>query len=107
MVWGKRVLVTGAGGSIGSELCQQIMEYEPSELIMLDRGENYLYELDILLNWSASSKNSPTKQHYKFCSITNREKMDALFAQYRPQLVFHAPRTNMSPSWRTTWTKRW
>ncbi len=90
MVWGKRVLITGAGGSIGSELCQQVMEYEPSEIVMLDRGENYLYELNILLNGGSSSKNATTKQHYKFCSITNKEKMDSIFAQYRPQIVFHA-----------------
>lgn len=87
MIWGKRVLVTGAGGSIGSELCQQILEYEPSDLIMLDRGENYLYELDVALN---SEANVISKRHYLFCSITNKEKMDSIFAEHRPQLVFHA-----------------
>jgi len=90
MIWGKRVLVTGAGGSIGSELCQQILEFNPSELIMLDRGENYLYELNIALNSVSTPEFSNTKKYYKFCSITNREKMDSIFSQYRPQLVFHA-----------------
>ncbi|MFQ5451040.1 MAG: polysaccharide biosynthesis protein [Nitrospinaceae bacterium] len=90
MVWGKRVLVTGAGGSIGSELCQQILEYEPAELIMLDRGENYLYELCNALDSGPLPRTLKTKRHYKFCSITNREKMDSIFSQYRPQLVFHA-----------------
>jgi len=86
MVRGKKVLVTGAGGSIGSELSQQILEYQPSELIMLDRGENYLYELGVTLKPDAKL----TKMHYVFGSITNREKMDTVFSKYRPHLVFHA-----------------
>lgn len=90
MIFGKRVLVTGAGGSIGSELCSQILEFQPSELIMVDRGENYLYELNVALNSGHNPDGAKTKKHYKFCSITNKEKMDAIFSQYRPQLVFHA-----------------
>jgi FlaA1/EpsC-like NDP-sugar epimerase/lipopolysaccharide/colanic/teichoic acid biosynthesis glycosyltransferase len=90
MISGKRVLVTGAGGSIGSELCSQILEFQPSELIMVDRGENYLYELNIALNSVNNSEGVRTKKYYKFCSITNRKKMDSIFSQYRPQLVFHA-----------------
>ena len=90
MIFGKRVLVTGAGGSIGSELCSQILEFQPSELIMVDRGENYLYELNIALNSANNQDGVKTKKHYKFCSITNRKKMDSIFSQYRPQLVFHA-----------------
>jgi len=86
MVRGKRVLVTGAGGSIGSELSQQILEYQPSDLIMLDRGENYLYELSVTLKPDADA----TKMHYVFGSITNKEKMDLVFSKYRPHLVFHA-----------------
>jgi len=90
MILGKRVLITGAGGSIGGELCQQILEYNPSELIMLDRGENYLYELNMGLNSVSTSESSNTKKYYKFCSITNKNKTESIFSQYRPQLVFHA-----------------
>ncbi len=90
MIFNKRVLVTGAGGSIGSELCCQILEFRPSELIMVDRGENYLYELNNTLNSGNNPEWANTKKHYKFCSITNKEKMDSIFSQYRPQLVFHA-----------------
>jgi FlaA1/EpsC-like NDP-sugar epimerase len=83
---GKRVLVTGAGGSIGSELCRQILEYEPSFMVMLDIGENYLYELEMFLRSSASK----CETHFIFGSVTNEAKMEALFEEYRPQLVFHA-----------------
>jgi FlaA1/EpsC-like NDP-sugar epimerase len=83
---GKRVLVTGAGGSIGSELCRQILEYEPSSLVMMDIGENYLYELKMFLGINASK----CETHFIFGSVTNEAKMEALFEKYRPQLVFHA-----------------
>jgi FlaA1/EpsC-like NDP-sugar epimerase len=83
---GKRVLVTGAGGSIGSELCRQILEYEPSSMVMIDIGENYLYELKMFLGISASK----CETHFIFGSVTNEAKMEALFEKYRPQLIFHA-----------------
>ena len=86
MVQGKRILITGAGGSIGSELCQQVLEYDPAALIMVDRGENYLYELKSALTPATGQ----VLTHYLFCSVTNQEKLDALFARYRPHLVFHA-----------------
>jgi FlaA1/EpsC-like NDP-sugar epimerase/lipopolysaccharide/colanic/teichoic acid biosynthesis glycosyltransferase len=90
LVYGKRVLVTGAGGSIGSELCNQILEYKPSKLIMLDRGENYLFELNATLDSRKPEVLDKAEKHYIFCSITNKRKMDSIFFQYRPQLVFHA-----------------
>ncbi len=86
MVQGKRILITGAGGSIGSELCRQVLEFEPAALIMVDRGENYLYELKGSLN----PVTGKTLAHYLFCSVTNQEKIDTVFARHRPHLVFHA-----------------
>jgi FlaA1/EpsC-like NDP-sugar epimerase len=86
MMQGKRVLVTGAGGSIGSELCRQIIEYNPEALVMVDRCENYLYELSSEL----PSNHLKTSLHYVFSSITNQEKIESTFAKYQPQLVFHA-----------------
>ena len=83
---GKRVLVTGAGGSIGSELCNHILEYEPGSLIMLDCSENYLFNLQTLL--TPDVKN--TKTYYLFCSVTNKSKMETIFDHHRPELVFHA-----------------
>jgi FlaA1/EpsC-like NDP-sugar epimerase len=86
LIKGKRLLVTGAGGSIGSELCRQILEYSPSTLVMVDRCENYLYELRAGLPPS----HSDTHLSFIFGSITNQEKLRAIFLKHQPQLVFHA-----------------
>tara|TARA_Y100001936_G_scaffold164809_1_gene160930 strand:+ start:1943 stop:3820 length:1878 start_codon:yes stop_codon:yes gene_type:complete len=83
---GKRVLVTGAGGSIGSELCRQILEFAPSSLVMVDNGENYLYELEMLLK--SSSANNRT--HFIFGSVSNEIKMEEIFKKHQPHMVFHA-----------------
>ena len=86
MIHNKRVLVTGAGGSIGSELCRQIIRFKPSNLIMIDIGENYLHQLKTDL----SNYNSQSENHYVLCSVVNEKKMKKLFEEFRPQLVFHA-----------------
>jgi FlaA1/EpsC-like NDP-sugar epimerase len=86
LMQGKRVLVTGAGGSIGSELCRQILEYNPSTLVMVDRCENYLYELQAGL----PTDHRDTHLSFIFSSITNKEKLEATFTKHQPQLVFHA-----------------
>jgi len=86
MIEGKRILVTGAGGSIGAELCSQILAYNPALLVMVDFGENYLYELEVSLSRQVHSSDN----HYVFCSVVNRKKMEECFKKFRPQLVFHA-----------------
>ena len=86
MIHNKRVLVTGAGGSIGSELCRQIIQFKPSNLIMIDIGENYLHQLKTDL----SNYNSQSENHYVVCSVINEKKMNKLFEEFKPQLVFHA-----------------
>jgi len=86
MIHNKRVLVTGAGGSIGSELCRQIIQFNPSNLIMIDIGENYLHQLKTDL----SNYNSQSENHYVLCSVINEKKMNKLFEEFKPQLVFHA-----------------
>ena len=86
MIKGKKVLVTGAGGSIGSELCSHILEHSPEALIMLDKGENYLYELKMSLSFAVTE----TQTYYYFGSITNTKKMESIFSKHRPHLVFHA-----------------
>ncbi len=86
MIKGKRVLVTGAGGSIGSQLCSHILEHTPETLVMLDKGENYLYDLKM----SLSDEERQTQTQYHFCSVTNEDKLKTIFSKYHPQLVFHA-----------------
>ena len=86
MIRGKRILVTGAGGSIGSELCSQIIEYQPESLCMLERTENYLYELEAGL----ASESKLANTHYLLGSITSPEKVEDIFSRFKPQLVFHA-----------------
>jgi FlaA1/EpsC-like NDP-sugar epimerase len=86
MVKGKRVFVSGAGGSIGSQLCKFILEHNPANLVMMDIGENYLYDLKMDIDNKAGS----TKTHYIFGSVTNSIKMDAVFSKFQPHLVFHA-----------------
>ncbi len=83
---GKSIAVTGAGGSIGSELCRQILKYMPSHLLLIDRYENSLYETDIEL------RNEGNGVHISsiIVDIQDRSALDNLFSNNRPQVVFHA-----------------
>ncbi len=83
---GKTVMVTGAGGSIGSEICRQVLRMQPSKLIMLGRGENSIYEI----NRELSEKAPQGVLVPYIMNITNREGMEQVYRQYRPQIVFHA-----------------
>jgi len=83
---GKRVLVTGAGGSIGSELCRQIARWEPVELFLLGHGENSIFETLIELEQSY-----PGMQfHPLIADIRDKAYIYHLFSHHRPQIVFHA-----------------
>ena len=83
---GKRVLVTGAGGSIGSELCRQICRFEPAELILFERVENSLYEIELELR---SDFKALTIEPV-LGDIQDREHLKRVFSQHRPEAVFHA-----------------
>src|SRR5215207_6296661 len=82
---GKRVLVTGAGGSIGSELSRQISRLGPSHLVLLDRDESALYYLNEEL-----AREGFASPELVVGDVTNAEKVRMLFEHLRPQLVFHA-----------------
>ena len=82
----KTVLITGAGGSIGSEISRQVSRVGAKKIILLGRGENSIYEIYQEL------KNKFPHQCYEtiIANITDRQRMTEVFAQYRPQVVFHA-----------------
>lgn len=83
----KVVLVTGGGGSIGSELCRQIALYSPKKLILFDIYENNAYDLQ---NELLANGFPPDDLDVIIGSVRDREKLDMVFNQLRPELVFHA-----------------
>jgi FlaA1/EpsC-like NDP-sugar epimerase len=82
----RRVLVTGAGGSIGSELCRQISRFGPAELVMLDRDESALHGVQLLLEGRALLES----RNLVVGDIRDRERVYEIFAEHRPEVVFHA-----------------
>lgn len=85
-VQGKRVLVTGAGGSIGSELCRQLACCAPEVLILLDKAESALFDIDLELSQSLASY----RKVAFLADIKNSSRLHEVFVQYAPQIVFHA-----------------
>ena len=86
LIEGKTILITGAGGSIGSELCRQIIKYNPSRMVLFDIYENNLYDIELEL-----------KSIYKHIeidaivgSVRDLKKLESVFEKYNPYLVFHA-----------------
>jgi FlaA1/EpsC-like NDP-sugar epimerase len=83
---GKTVLVTGAGGSIGSELCRQIAGFRPRALILCGKGENSLYDISSELS---ALPGGPALETV-ICDVTDEARVDQVFARHRPEVVFHA-----------------
>ncbi len=83
---GKRVLITGAGGSIGSELCRQVCRFSPECLILYERAESPLYDIDLELK--DNFKN--IKVIPKLADITDLRKLEKIFEETQPEVVFHA-----------------
>jgi FlaA1/EpsC-like NDP-sugar epimerase len=104
-ITGRRVLVTGAGGSIGSELCRQLVRFEPAELFMLDRDESGLHSTQLSIEGRAML-DTP---NLILADIRDRDRVDEIFSTYRPEVVFHAaalkhlPLLELHPSegWKT------
>ncbi len=84
---GKTVLVTGGGGSIGSELCRQIATYEPKMLIIVDIYENNAYEIQQELKRKYGDELNLV---VLIASVRNTNRMNTIFEKYRPEIVFHA-----------------
>ena len=83
---GKRVLITGAAGSIGSEIMRQVARFNPYQLILIDCAETPLHDLRLELKNKWSAIEAPTIVAY----ITNKPRMESIFAEYKPEYVFHA-----------------
>ena len=86
LIQGKRVLVTGAGGSIGSELVRQVAAIGPTELVLVENSEFALYTID-----REMAEHFPTlPRHAIIADVRDRMRVDQVFAHFKPELVFHA-----------------
>ncbi len=83
---GRRVLVTGAGGSIGSELCRQIIRFQPDELVLLDSSELNLFTIQMELH----HEHNFHRYRPILSKVQQSDLMDSIFNECRPQLIFHA-----------------
>ena len=83
---GARVLVTGAGGSIGRELCRQIARFNPAEMILVGHGENSIFEIDLDLGLSHPN----LVRHTVIADIHDARRIDWLIGHHRPDIIFHA-----------------
>ncbi|HOW86841.1 MAG TPA: nucleoside-diphosphate sugar epimerase/dehydratase [Candidatus Aminicenantes bacterium] len=84
---GKRILVTGAGGSIGSELCRQLAALGPAEIVLLDKDENSIFEIDADLK---DRRLDGVAIRPVISNIKNGDRLKVLFEKHRPEIVFHA-----------------
>ena len=86
LIEGKRVLITGAGGSIGSELCRQIIGFKPNALVLYERHENSLYTIESEL----TDNGQDCLVHPVLGDITDGQRLDDTIMAYRPDIIFHA-----------------
>lgn len=84
---GKTILVTGAAGSIGSEIVRQLLLFEPKDIVLYDQAETPLFDLK---NELAKSKQTPTQLHYYLQDITDANALEQCFSDFKIDLVFHA-----------------
>lgn len=103
LVEGKTVLVTGAGGSIGSELCRLIARHDPQRLLLLDRDESALHSLCMSLHGRALM-DSPD---LLLADIRDADQIELIFAQHQPQIVFHAAALKHLPMLETYPVEGW
>ena len=82
----KVVLITGGGGSIGSEICRQVMKYDPENLVIVDIYENNLYDIEQELKMNYPDKNITAI----VASVRDKKRLNEIFEEYKPYLVFHA-----------------
>ena len=86
VVAGRRILVTGAGGSIGGELCRHLLALEPAELVLLGRGENSLFDIGTELE----SQRGATRLETVIADVRDRQRLRILAGRLQPELILHA-----------------
>lgn len=84
----KVVLVTGAAGSIGSEICRQLIQYKPTKVIMLDQAESPMYDLQFELR--NTYKDQLDRMEFVIANVKDRQRMEEVFNAFHPNLVYHA-----------------
>ena len=89
-VSGKVVMVTGAAGSIGSEICRQLIQYNPSKVIMLDQAESPMYDLQFELKNNEPYRQSVDKMEFVIANVKDKIRMEEVFATFKPQVIYHA-----------------
>lgn len=85
----KIILITGAAGSIGSEIVRQVMYYKPKQLILIDQAESDLYDLQMELYFKLTQLPVHSVE-FIICDITNMQRLKMVYDQFHPQIVFHA-----------------
>ncbi|MBL0188785.1 MAG: polysaccharide biosynthesis protein [Candidatus Obscuribacter sp.] len=87
---GRTVLVTGAGGSIGAELCRQILRYEPRKIVLLGKGENSIFGIQQELVRRLAQRHAPVEIVAVIADIRDEKRIEYIFETQKPDLVFHA-----------------
>ena len=86
----KTVMVTGAAGSIGSEICRQLTQYKPSKIVMVDQAESPMYDLQYELRNTEPYRQMSDRMVFVIANIKDRARMEEVFKQHRPQIIYHA-----------------
>ena len=89
----KVVMVTGAAGSIGSEICRQLTQYQPAKIIMVDQAESPMYDLQFELRNTEPYNHIVDRMVFVIANIKDKPRMEQVFAEYHPQVIYHAGAT--------------
>ena len=98
---GKRIAVTGGGGSIGSEICRRVAKYGASELLILDQSEPAIHETLVSLEFMDVA----TEYEARICDIRDRKRVQRLFDEFKPDIVFHAAALKHVPYLERDWSE--